>query len=94
VARDLKKGKADFECYIVSISADPREQLDIMHSEVFLSRYVPDREDRLIAGLAAGKTDAVNLIAKMAEESVAAGFGGRIKDFLLDKAGREGMRIL
>jgi len=92
--KGLKKGKADFDCYVISISADAHEQLDIMHGKVFLSKYVPDREERLIVGLAAGKTDAVNLIEKITEESVAAGFGGRIRDYLLDKAEREGMRIL
>ncbi len=92
--RGLKKGKADFECYVITIAEDPHEQLDIMHAEMFLSKYVPDREERLIVGLAAGKPDAVNLTAKITEESVAAGFGGRLREFLLDKAEREGMRIL
>ena len=92
--KGLKKGKSDFECYVISIPPEPHEQLDIMHGEMFLSRYVPDREERLIVGLAAGKNDAVSLVGKITEESVAAGFGGRIREFLLDKAEREGMRIL
>ena len=92
--RKLKKGKADFECYLLLLSGSPHAQLDIMHAEMFLSRYTPDREERLVVGIAAGKNDAVDLTAKITEDSVRAGFGGRIREFLLEKAEREGMRIL
>ena len=66
--RHLEQKKPDPLLYVLTLSGNKEEQLDIYPALVYLqNNYILD--DLCIVGFAAGKSEAYELVAKMAEDA-------------------------
>lgn len=74
-----KKGKKD-QCYLVTLSAYPHAQLDLM--SIKESRRAVERGESLkVLGLASGKGEAVSLVEKMLQDCLRKSGGPDMKAF-------------
>lgn len=75
ICSDIESGKTYPDVYIISLSSNPAEQLDIYSSYMFVSdlKLYPDR---VVVGLANSKEEARELVAVMAYEALS--FEGKV----------------
>lgn len=69
IRRDVEEGKTDPKVYLVTLSSNPYEQLDIFSSNMFAEALRIDRE-RVVVGLAGSKEEAFELVALMAFDAL------------------------
>ncbi len=77
----LKHGVGQFSLYIIAL-AQNTDQLDIFNSALLKQKYF-DRKNLFIVGLAKGYEEAVILVIRILEESVAKTGEADVKKYLL-----------
>ena len=80
----LYHGSGQLSIYCITRAATDGDQLDIMHCAFLKQPYY--RENPVyVYGIAAGYYEALDLVTRMTEDAIAAGYEGRILEFLDEK---------
>lgn len=82
----LKRGKSVFGVYVITLSANPANQLDIFESSSLMNKRYP-KDDLVVVGIAKGYDDALELVNKMAQKTVDITGDTDIRAFVRDYAG-------
>ena len=80
----LYHGSGQFTIYCIKRADSDGDQLDIIHSAFLQQKYFRDNP-AYIYGIASSYKEALDLVLKITEEAMEAGYEGRILDYLDDK---------
>ena len=81
----LYHGRGQFTCFCIQRPFADSDQLDIIHC-AFLKQSYYRNNPAYIYGIAGSHDEAVEIVVKIAEEALAAGYEGRILEYLDSKA--------
>ena len=88
ILRKLKTNAGMLNIYLVTLAANPADMLDII-SAAYLKQPAVRRNLPMIVGIACGYDEAVALVVKMLEDTLAATGEVCIPRYLAQKAGAE-----
>ncbi|MCR5671810.1 MAG: hypothetical protein K6G10_12455 [Butyrivibrio sp.] len=77
----LKHGRGQFTIYCVTRAQFEQDQLDVTHCAFLKQPYYLENPP-LVYGIAGGYDEALELIVKMSDDAIAAGYEGRILEYL------------
>ncbi len=80
----LSHGRGQFTIYCIKRADTDGDQLEIIHSAFLQQKYYRDNP-AFIYGIANSYNEALDLVLKITEEALEAGYEGRILDYLDDK---------
>ena len=80
----LSHGRGQFTIYCIKRADSDGDQLEIIHSAFLQQKYFRDNP-AYIYGIANSYNEALELVLKITEEALEAGYEGRILDYLDDK---------
>lgn len=82
--RRLKKHSRLLHAYVITLSGNPSDQLEI-HSAGNLAQRYYQKNPPYVVGIASDYEEAVELVRQIAEEAYAAQGNCRLKDYLFSK---------
>ena len=79
----LSHGRGQFTIYCLKRADSDGDRLDIIHSAFLQQKYFRDNP-AYIYGIAGSYNEALDLVLKITDEAIKAGYEGRILDYLDD----------
>ena len=83
IIEKLKKNKIQFRCYIISLTENPKNQLEFYDSLMLMQKNYK-KENLFIVGIANGYDGALEIIEKITEETYAKQGDADIRRFIMN----------
>lgn len=84
----LKEGKFQLDIYLITLSWNEKNQLDIFHSALLLQPFFP-QEHLFVAGITKGYEEALELVEELTMEVYNETKGADIRSYILEKEQEE-----
>ena len=88
IRKDMEQGKLRWHVYVLMLSTNPKNQLDILPS-AFLRQSYYQRQELWVAGLALGREEALEVLQRIASDAVRETGKADLRAFLLGRRSRE-----
>lgn len=86
VVEHLEKKEFQFRIYLIALPENEKNQLEIYHSGMLNQEWYRNK-DVFVVGLAKGYLQAIELVRKIAEETLEATGGADIRQYILKRQG-------
>lgn len=86
VVEHLEKKEFQFRIYLIALPENEKNQLEIYHSGMLNQEWYRNK-DVFVVGLAKGYLQAIELVRKIAEETLEATGGADIRQYILNRQG-------
>lgn len=86
VVEHLEKKEFQFRIYLIALPENEKNQLEIYHSGMLNQEWYQNK-DVFVVGLAKGYLQAIELVRKIAEETLEATGGADIRQYILKRQG-------
>lgn len=86
VVEHLEKKEFQFRIYLIALPENEKNQLEIYHSGMLNQEWYQNK-DVFVVGLAKGYLQAIELVRKIAEETLEATGGADIRQYILNRQG-------
>nr|WP_317282104.1 hypothetical protein [uncultured Sellimonas sp.] len=83
----LEKKKFQFRIYLLALPENEKNQLEIYHSGMLLQNWYREK-DVFVVGIAGGYLEALELVRKIAEETVELTGDANIRQYILEQQGK------
>lgn len=70
IVRGIRKGKVQWNVYVLTMPSNPANQLDILSSNYLLQPYCKRQEDLTVVGIAKGREEAFFVLQQMVEDAM------------------------
>ena len=84
----LKHNAGQFSIYVIALAASKEDQLEIIHGG-YLKQRCFDTEHMLVVGLASGRQEAVEIVARLAQKVVRETGDADIRGYILNSCAAE-----
>lgn len=84
ILEKLKHGKFQYDLYLVVLSHNPDNQLEIIHSGILLQDLFPS-EHLLVVGIAKGYDDALLMIENIVQEVYDNTDGAKVRAYIVNR---------
>lgn len=84
VIRKVKKGKAQFNVYVITLSQNDHDLLEIYPSNVLIQKYYKN-SDLVVVGIAYGKEEAMDMLKLLFDDCMADTGGVQVKEYIVEK---------
>lgn len=84
VVEHLEKKEFQFRIYLIALPENEKNQLEIYHSGMLNQEWYRNK-DVFVVGLAKGYLQAIELVRKIAEETLEATGGADIRQYILNR---------
>jgi len=81
IKRNIRQGRGRFDLYLISLSNNGHDQLDIIHNSMFKQKLYR-RFDIRVVGLATSYDEATSLVMSMLDDTIKSTGGVDMKSFL------------
>ena len=87
IIEQLEKKKFQFRIYLLAFPENEKNQLEIYHSGMLLQNWYREK-DVFVVGIAGGYLEALELVRKIAEETVELTGDANIRQYILEQQGK------
>ena len=84
IKRNIRQGRGRFDLYIISLSNNQYDQLDIFHNALFKQKSYRKFDIRIV-GLASSYDEALAVVQKILDDTIAVTGKANMKQFLIER---------